>query len=259
VSRLWAATWPKLIAIAMALGAWQAVVWSGWRPDYVLPGPTQVLPRLMEELGTADTWEAIATTMRRATIGFAAAVAIGMLVGLAVARSRALRAGVGSLITGLQTMPSIAWFPLAIVLFQLGEAAILFVVVLGAAPAIANGVISGVDHVPPLLLRAGKVLGAHGIARYRHVLVPAAMPSFLAGLKQGWAFAWRSLMAGELLNVIAGSSSIGGRLQFERDFSDYPGMMAIMLIILAIGIVVDVAVFGTAERAVRRRRGLTAA
>ena len=107
------------------------------------------------------------------------------------------------MITGIQTMPSIVWFPLAIVLFAKSEAAILFVVVLGASPSIANGVISGVDHIPPMFLRAGRVLGARGAATYRHVVIPAALPAFVAGLKQGWAFAWRSLLAGELLVIIA--------------------------------------------------------
>ena len=103
------------------------------------------------------------------------------------------------MITGLQTMPSIAWFPLAILLFQLSEGAITFVVVLGAAPSIANGLIAGVDHVPPVLLRAGHMMGARGLDKFRHVVLPASLPSFVGGLKQGWAFAWRSLMAGELL------------------------------------------------------------
>jgi NitT/TauT family transport system permease protein len=255
--RAWASTWPKALAVAIALAIWQTIVWTGWRPSYVLPGPGPVFTRLVEELSTADTWQAIGTTMRRGAIGFAIAVVIGSVIGLAVAQFPRLRLGVGSLITGLQTMPSIAWFPLAIVLFQLSEAAIFFVVILGAAPSIANGVLTGVDLIPPSLLRAGRVMGARGLTRYRHVIVPAALPSFLSGLKQGWAFAWRSLMAGELLNVIAGSGSIGSRLQFERDFADYTGMMAIMVIILAIGIVVDLVLFGTAERAVRRRRGLT--
>ena len=117
-----------------------------------------------------------------------------------------LRPGVGSLITGLQTMPSIAWFPLAILFFGLTESAIIFVVILGAAPSIANGVISGIDEVPPPFLRAGHMLGARGIDRYRHIVLPAAMPSYVSGLKQGWAFAWRSLMAGELLVLIAGDA-----------------------------------------------------
>jgi NitT/TauT family transport system permease protein len=165
----------------------------------------------------------------------------------------------GSLISGLQTMPSIAWFPLAILLFKLSESAILFVVVLGAAPAIANGVIAGVDQIPPLLLRAGRVLGARGFAHYRHVVFPAALPGFLAGLKSGWAFAWRSLMAGELLVIIANKPSIGSRLAFEREFADSPGLMSVMLVILVIGIVVDGFGFSLLDRVVRRRRGLEVA
>ena len=122
-----------------------------------------------------------------------------------------MRLAVGSLIAGLQTMPSIAWFPLAILFFGLTENAILFVVVLGAAPSIAAGVITGIDEVPPPLLRAGQMLGARGIDRYRYIVLPAAMPAYLAGLKQGWAFSWRSLLAGELLVPIGGASSLGER------------------------------------------------
>jgi NitT/TauT family transport system permease protein len=254
--QLWSAMWPKLAAIAIFLAGWQAVVWSGWRPDYILPGPTEVIPRFVDELGQAETWRAIWTTLRRAFVGFALALAIGMAVGLAVSRWRVLRTAIGSMITGVQTMPSIVWFPLALVLFSRTEGAILFVIVLGASPSIANGVISGVDHIPPLLLRAGRVLGARGFAAYRHVVVPAALPSFVAGLKQGWAFAWRSLLAGELLVIIANQPSIGSRLEFERQFADYTGLIAIMLIVFVIGLLVDALGFGTLERRVRRRRGL---
>jgi NitT/TauT family transport system permease protein len=158
-----ALTWPKVAAIALALFAWQVVVWSGWRPTYVLPGPMTVLSRFWSDLGEADTWKAIATTLRRAAVGFALAVFVGVVIGLAVSRFRSLRTAVGSLITGLQTMPSIAWFPLALLLFRLSEGAILFVVVIGAAPSIANGLISGIDQVPPLF-RAGRVLGG-GVSR----------------------------------------------------------------------------------------------
>ena len=124
----------------------ELVVLSGWRPQYVLPGPGRVLRELVHQVGEGQFWKAIAITMRRALTGYALAVVLGSLLGLAVARIRSLRTAVGSLITGLQTMPSIAWFPLAILLFKLSEAAILFVVVLGAAPSIANGLIAG---VPP--------------------------------------------------------------------------------------------------------------
>jgi len=165
-----------------------------------------------------------------------------------------LRRAFGSLITGLQTMPSIAWFPLAILLFKLSESAILFVVVLGAAPSIANGLIAGVDYTPPILLRVGKTMGLSGFARYRHLIIPASLPSFVAGLKQGWAFAWRSLMAGELL-VIIGKQSVGTLLHFSREVSDTAEMISVMIIILIIGILVD-QLFGVVDRAIRTRWGL---
>ena len=142
-ARLWSATWPKLAAVGLALGIWQLVVMSGWRPEFVLPSPFTTLDRLWQDARTADFWEAVGTTIRRGAVGFGLALVIGSLVGAATARSRVLRAAIGSFITGLQTMPSIAWFPLAIVLFQFSEQAITFVVILGAAPSIANGLIAG--------------------------------------------------------------------------------------------------------------------
>ncbi|MDP1805624.1 MAG: ABC transporter permease [Acidimicrobiales bacterium] len=251
----WSTVWPKLAAIALALVAWQAVVWSGWKDDFVLPGPDRVLPNLVDLLGTSDFWTAVAITMRRAVAGYALALVIGSVIGLAVARVRLLRTAVGSLITGLQTMPSIAWFPLAIQLFGLNERAIMFVVVLGAAPSIANGLIGGVDHVPPLMLRAGRMIGAKGIGLYRHVILPAALPTYVGGLKQGWAFAWRSLMAGELLVIVANRPSIGDKLQFARENLRSEDMLGLMIVILVIGILVDT-VFGRADITIRRRWGL---
>jgi NitT/TauT family transport system permease protein len=256
VRRIWAAAWPKLAAVALALGFWQLVVMSGWRPEFVLPSPFTTLDRLWEDAHTSDFWRAIATTMQRAALGFAIAVAIGGVVGAAVSRSRILRSAVGSLVTGLQTMPSIAWFPLAVLLFKRTEAAILFVIVLGAAPSVANGLISGIDQVPPLLLRAGRVLGAKGLSAWRHVVIPAALPSVVAGLKQGWAFAWRSLLAGELLVTIANKSSIGVELDTARQLSDAPRVLAVMIVILLIGVIIDSLFFGTVERSLGRRRGL---
>ena len=253
---LWSSTWPKLAAIGIVLAIWQVVVWLRLWPDYVLPGPLTVLGRLAADLTGSDLPTATLITLRRAAIGFGLALVLGSLLGLAIVRSRLLRTAVASLITGLQTMPSIAWFPLAILLFGLSETAIMFVVILGAAPSIANGLIAGVDHIPRIILRAGRVLGARGVARYQHVVLPAALPSFIGGLKQGWAFAWRSLMAGELLVIIAAQPSIGVRLQFAREFSDAPGLLATMIVILVIGIAVDLVLFGTLDRSIRRRWGL---
>lgn len=254
--RLWAATWPKLAATAILLFGWQVVVWSGWREEWILPGPITALGELWSMIADGTLAAAAGTTLSRAGIGYTLSVLLGGLVGLVVASVPLLRAAVGSLITGVQTMPSIAWFPLAILLFQLSEQAILFVVVIGAAPAIANGLIHGIDHTPPLLNRAGRVLGARGLDRYRFVVLPAALPGFVGGLKQGWAFAWRSLMAGELLVIIAARPSLGAQLHFAREFSQPARMLANMLVILVIGIIVDALFFGRLEATVRRRWGL---
>jgi len=239
----WAAAWPKLLAIVLVLGIWELVHLTGWK-HFVLSGPSTVLSYLWHYAQTGQLWSAIGVTMRRALTGYLVALVVGSVVGLLVARIPPLRAAVGSIITGLQTMPSIAWYPLAIILFTRGEVAIVFVMILGAAPSIANGLISGVDYTPPLLLRAGRTMGLRGLNLYRYLVVPASLPAFVAGMKQGWAFAWRSLMAGELV-----------LLNTNESLQDFTGVTAIIIVILVIGIVVDM-LFTKADTALRRRRGL---
>ncbi|MEU7895483.1 ABC transporter permease [Nonomuraea sp. NPDC049152] len=256
-TRLWARVWPITLAVGIVLAIWQGVVWAGFWEPWVFAGPTEVFAVLFERLGTGEFWQAVGVTMRRAVTGFAAAVLIGLIVGALVSRVKVLRAAFGSLITGLQTMPSIAWFPLAILLFKLSESAITFVVILGAAPSIANGLITGVDYTPPLLLRAGHVLGFRRLQLYWHVILPASLPSFLAGLKQGWAFAWRSLMAGEIVVIIANQPSLGEQLHYARELADSAGLLATMIVVLMIGIVIDL-LFEAGDNALRRRWGLRA-
>jgi NitT/TauT family transport system permease protein len=252
---LWASVWPKLAAIGLGLTAWQLVVWSGWKPDYVLPGPLPVFQRLAHDVMNRDFELGVAITLRRAFLGYAIAVAIGSAVGILIARVRVLRKAVGAAILGLQSMPSIAWFPLAILLFGLNETAIFFVVILGAAPAIAGGLLNGVDHVQPLLIRVGRVMGARGLGLYRHVILPASLPSFAGGLKQGWAFAWRSLMAGEIIGIVGHQLSLGQQIQFARDFADAEQLLAIIVVIFVIGVAID-GLFGALDREIRRRWGL---
>jgi NitT/TauT family transport system permease protein len=253
--RAWTSTWPVLAAVALAVGIWELVVLSGWKPTYVLPGPADVFPQLGKDLSEGAFWSGLGLTMRRALIGFSLAIVAGVALGSVVSRVRFLRMAFGSLITGLQTMPSIAWFPLAILLFQLSESAILFVIVIGAAPSIANGLIAGVDYTPPILLRAGRILGLRGLSLYRHLILPASLPAFVTGLKQGWAFAWRSLMAGELLVIIGHHASLGVRLEYARENIDANDMIATMIVILFIGIVID-RLFSAVDRTLRARRGL---
>jgi NitT/TauT family transport system permease protein len=250
----WAAVWPKLLAIALVLVLWQLLHLTGWK-SAVVKGPTVVLPNLWGLMHHALLWQALGITLRRAALGYVLALVIGSVIGVFVARIPPLRAAVGSIITGLQTMPSIAWFPFAIILFGLSTSAILFVMVLGAAPSIANGLITGVDYTPPLLLRAGRTMGLRGYNLYRYLILPASLPAYVAGLKQGWAFSWRSLMAGELLVLILGQPSIGVLLNNDQDLLDFAGATSMIIVILIIGIAVDM-LFTAADKTVRRRRGL---
>jgi len=252
--RAWASLWPKALAIIIVLAIWQIIHISGWKKD-IFPGPGGTLANLGDQLKTGLLWHAIATTGERAVIGFGLAVLIGAVVGALVSRIGPLRAAFGSLITGLQTMPSIAWFPFAIILFGINTTAILFVIVLGAAPSIANGLIAGVDYTPPILLRAGATMGLRRLSLYRHLILPASLPALVAGLRQGWAFAWRSLMAGELLVIIANQPSLGVLLSTDQDQSDMQSATAIIIVILIIGIFVHT-LFSMADRAIRRRWGL---
>jgi NitT/TauT family transport system permease protein len=254
--RIWRSAWPKLLAIAIVLAVWQLVAISGWKPSYILPGPGPVFKDLGNLVTTGDFWDGVRLTMLRAVTGFALAVLIGTVVGAAVASFAPLRAAIGSLITGLQTMPSIMWFPLAILLFQLGEKAILFVVIIGAAPSVANGLISGIDYVPRTWLRVGQVMGMKGISKYRYLVLPASLPSFVSGLKQGWAFSWRSLMAGELLVIVPGAVSIGVRMQNARDLFESSLVISYIIVVLVIGILIDV-LFNWADNSLRKRWGLT--
>jgi NitT/TauT family transport system permease protein len=254
----WDWTWPKLVAIGLVLLVWQYLYWTSWKPHYVLPSPQTVASTLWDQLTHARIWESLRTTMTRAVKGYALALIIGTILGIAVVQWKVFRRGVGSLIAAMQTMPSIAWFPLAILLFGITDKAILFVVVLGAAPSIASGVITGIDEVPPPLLRAGKMLGARGINRYIRIVLPAAMPSYVQGMKQGWAFSWRSLLAGELLVQVAGTTSVGSDLHLSQQNFKPELTLSLMVIILVVGMVVD-GIFGFATKRIRANRGLTGA
>ncbi len=188
------------------------------------------------------------------------ALLIGTPIGLLVSRVRPVRAAVGPVLSGLQSLPSVAWVPAAVIWLGINDSMMYAVILLGAVPSIANGLVSGIDQVPPLFLRAGRTIGATGLAGARHILLPAALPGYLAGLKQGWAFSWRSLMAAEL---VASSPDLGlglGRfLENQREFSDMAGVLLGIILILFVGIAIELLVFTPVERRVLRNRGLLAA
>ena len=248
---------PPLVAVAVVLGTWQLFAMLEIKPSYVVPGPLDVWHTFSAEWAQGTPQEAVWNSLRRGFIGFAASIVIGTLIGVVVARVRPIRTAVGPVLSGLQSLPSVAWVPAAIIWFGLSDAAIYMVVLLGAVPSIANGLVAGVDQVPPLFLRVGKVLGAGRLATVRHVLLPAALPGYIAGLKQGWAFSWRSLMAAELITFSPELGlGLGQLLSMGRDLSDMSLVMASIIVILFVGIAVELLLFAPVERRILRSRGL---
>ncbi|MFD4375327.1 ABC transporter permease [Streptomyces sp. NPDC058486] len=248
---------PPTLAVALVLIVWQVLVSAKITEETKLPAPSAVWD------GLADMWlqgtllEVIWTSVSRGLAGFLLALAIGTPLGLLVARVKFVRAAIGPILSGLQSLPSVAWVPPAVLWFGLNDAMMYTVILLGAVPSIANGLVSGVDQVPPLFLRAGRTMGATGLKGTWHVVLPAALPGYLAGLKQGWAFSWRSLMAAE---IIASSPDLGlglGQLlENGRNNIDLPGVFLAILLILVVGIAIDLLIFSPLERWVLRSRGL---
>jgi len=257
--KAWTVFWPKALAIILVLGIWELVALSGYK-KYVLKGPGPTFAALWDQAFHPDAdnpslWGIIGNTLETAVLGYALSLLIGTVVGGLVSQIPPLRAAFGSIISALTTMPSIAWVPFAIILFGQSTSAILFVVIMGAAPSIAGGLITGVDYTPPLLMRAGRTMGLRGYALYRYLILPASLPAYIAGLKQGWAFAWRGLMAGELVVQIIGHFTIGQQLNVDQQSLDFAGASSMLIVILVIGLGVDT-IFAKIDLAVRRRRGL---
>jgi NitT/TauT family transport system permease protein len=256
--RLIRALGPRLGAVAVVILVWQLVFVLHLKPAYALPAPGDVWATLVQQARAGHLSEAIFNSLRRAAVGYAAALVIGTLVGVVVARLRVLRTGVGSLLAALLSLPSVTWVPIGILWFGLSPTTIYFVVILGAFPSIARGVVSAVDQIDPLILRLARSLGARGPDLYRHFLLPAALPGYLAGMQQAWAFSWRSLMAAELIVFSPAllGLGLGQMLDQGREQADMPLALAAMIGILAVGLVVDEALFRPLERGVLRRRGL---
>lgn len=255
-SRLTKALLP-LAAVAAVIYLWQMYVWLVRpRPD-VLPGPVEVFRTLSGLFADGQAQAVILTSLERGFVGFVIAVLIATPLGLLLVQNQLLRGAFGPIISGLQVLPSVAWVPAAIIWFGLSDATVYFVVLMGAVPSIVNGLISGVDQVPDQYRRVGHVLGAGRRAMVLKIVLPAAFPGYVAGLKQGWAFSWRSLMAAEIIATGGALGfGLGGLLEQGRVLSDMAVVMAAVLIILSIGVVVELIVFGPLERRLLRRRGL---
>jgi NitT/TauT family transport system permease protein len=249
---------PPIVFLVLLVGVWQLAFMAEIKPPYALPSPAKVWESFWTAVQEGRAAEAIWTSLSRGGIGFAMSLVIGTLLGLAMWWSRWLRAAIGPIVSGLQSLPSVAWVPAAIIWFGLTDAAIYTVVLLGAVPSIANGLLTGMKQVPPLFDRVGRVLGLSAIARTRYVLLPAALPGYLGGLRQGWAFAWRSLMAAELITYSpALGQGLGQLLNLGRELSQMSLVITSIGLILIVGVAIELLVFAPLERRVLNRRGLT--
>ena len=260
VRRIATVTLPPLVAIAIGIAIWQALWAAAFWPEYQLPSPSAVGAHVVESVRDDKLLGWFWTSVHRAFIGFGISLLVAVPLGLAMANIKVVRRAIGPLVSGLQSLPSVAWVPAAILWFGLTDSAIYFVVLLGAVPSIANGLVSGIDQVPPILPRVGKVLGAGRLATVRHILLPAALPGFLGGLKQGWAFSWRSLMAAELIATSPElGEGLGQVLHNGMSLSDQSLVFFAIFLIFLVGVGIELAVFRPLERSVLRARGLTTA
>jgi NitT/TauT family transport system permease protein len=244
------------IFYSVLVGVWIVLAKLKIWPPYVFPTPRGVMDSLWAGFADHSFWIAIAVSMKRMLIGYSLSVVLGMVLGLGVASNKFLEETVGGLLVSLQSLPSICWLPLAVLWFGLTEKAILFVVVMGSLLSVTIAMETGRQQMPKIYGMAGRNLGARGFKLFWYVLLPASLPYILSGLKQGWAFAWRSLISGEMIFVSLG---LGQLLMMGRDLNDMSQVIAVMILIVAIGYLVDGLVFKTIERRLQHKWGLAPA
>jgi len=245
-----------VIFYSCLFGLWALLAQLKIWPPYLFPTPWGVGQELYYGFADHSYWIAIAVSMRRVLIGYAISVALGMFLGLGVASNKFLEETMGGLLVSLQSLPSICWWPLALLWFGLNQNAILFVVIMGSLLSVTLAMEDGRKQMPKIYGMAGRNLGARGFQLFWHVLLPASLPFIVSGLKQGWAFAWRSLITAEMLYVSLG---LGQVLMMGRETSNMNAVIAVMILIIALGYVVDGLIFKSMERHLQHKWGLTPA
>ncbi len=234
------------------VAAWQLAASLGVWETYLFPSPWQVLKKLVTGFANGTYLRGAGLTLLRLAQGYLFSAVAGVILGALIRQLPLFDRTLGATIVGLQALPSICWLPLALLWFGLSEMAIIFVVIMGALLAITVATEQGIRNVPPIYVRAARTMGAKGITLYTRVILPAALPAIITGMKLGWAFAWRSLMAAELLYV---SGGLGQLLMMGREFNDIAEVVSVMVLIVIIGLLTDRLVFGRLERKVRERFG----
>lgn len=240
------------------IAVWQllyvaATSWFQWVKPYAVPQPAGVVQSVLGLLKNGTLLAAAVKSILRVAAGFGISLVAGVLLGVFITKFEFLSRNLKPLLLGVQTLPSICWVPFAILWFGLKESAILFVVVMGSVFSVSLAVESGVKEVPPIYIKAAKTMGVSGRMMYTKVILPAALPSFVAGMKQAWSFAWRALMSGEVMSASVG---LGYTLMMGRNLADIDQVMTVMLVIVIIGIVVDKGIFSSVENRILKKRGL---
>ena len=249
----WTGPARRLGFFAALLAFWALLAGRHVWDETLFPGPLAVGRTLWGLVIDGSLPDAVAVSLRRVIVGYLLSLAIGVPLGILLARQRWAEETVGSLVTGFQALPSICWLPLALLWFGLNDRAILFVVVMGSMVSITVAVRDGVRNLPPTYVRAARTMGTDGWRLYTDVLLPASLPAVMTGAKLGWSYAWRALMSGELLFVSLG---LGHMLMMGRELSDMSQVLSVMIVIIALGLLADNMIFGSLERLVRRQWGL---
>jgi NitT/TauT family transport system permease protein len=242
---------PPLLGIAALVLLWAIVAAATDTSSF--PGPAEVWTSLRDGFTDGGFVEATLKTLIRLAFSFAAALVIGTALGLFLSASELARRSVRPLVVALQIIPFVAWVPLAVIWFGVTERAVVFVAIAGSFPAVALATLQGIRQVPPLCVRAGRTLGAVGLGLQRSVVFPAALPGYMVGVQQAWGFAWKALMAGELIVQTSGASGLGHLLDRSEDVA---AILAVVAVIAVIGVAVEYLIVGAIDRRIRAKRGL---
>jgi NitT/TauT family transport system permease protein len=235
------------------MGTWQALFSAKVIPDYLFPSPLQVAQRLWELTTDNYLWPSLKATFLRMGIGFSIAASNGLLIGLVMGMSRVVNSCLRSLFLGLQTLPTAAWVPVSLLIFGLSDRGIYFVIIMSSAPAVAIATSDGIQHIPRIYLRVARTLGTPGYAMPGRVILPAALPSVVTGMKLGWTLAWHGDVSAELIKSTIG---LGFLLQMGRELNDAAQVIGIMVITIVFGLLLDRFVFGLVQKRILVRWGL---
>ena len=246
----------SLSFFAVLIIAWEAASRAGWWSPVLVPSPLSIGKYLVASTADGTLLSAGLVTMTRLGIGYVIGLLLGIPLGLLTARFRFAADTLGVLALGLQTLPSVCWVPLSLLWFGQTESAMLFIVIMGTLWAVLLATDHGIRQIPPIYRRAATTMGSSGFHLLWHVLLPASLPHLVSGMKQGWAFAWRSLMAAEIYVTVLTGFGLGHLLHYGRELQAMDQVAAIMLVILIVGFVADKALFSPWERFLRKRWGL---